>query len=47
VRDYLIATFPIDLHRLTVVGFGARRLKRPETPNAAINRRVEVALMIP
>lgn len=47
VRDYLIEAFPIDPHRLRVVGFGERRLKRPQTPFAAINRRVEVVLIAP
>lgn len=46
VRDYLITAFPIDPHRLVAVGFGFRRLKRPETPRAAINRRVEVMLVV-
>ena len=47
VRDYLITAFPIDPHRLAAVGFGFRHLKRPETPRAAINRRVEVLLIVP
>ncbi len=47
VRDYLIAAFPIDPHRLVAVGFGFRHLKRPETPRAAINRRVEILLIVP
>jgi outer membrane protein OmpA-like peptidoglycan-associated protein len=42
VRNYLISAYAIDPRRLMVVGFGAHRLKRPEFPHAAINRRVEV-----
>lgn len=47
VRDYLITTFPIDPRRLLAVGFGFHHLKRPETPRAAINRRVDVLLIVP
>ena len=47
VRDYLVEAFPIDPHRLKVIGFGEQRLKRPHTPFAAINRRVEVVLIAP
>lgn len=47
VRDYLISVFPIDPQRLAAVGFGFRHLKRPDTPRAAINRRVEVLLIVP
>ena len=47
VRDYLISAFPIDPDRLVSAGFGARRLKRPNEPRAAINRRVEVLLIVP
>ena len=47
VRDYLVSSFPIDPPRLTAVGFGFRRLKRPDAPCAAINRRVEVLLVVP
>jgi OOP family OmpA-OmpF porin len=47
VRDDLIATFPIDPDRLATVGFGFRHLKRPNAPRAAINRRVEVLLIVP
>lgn len=47
VKDHLIATFPIDPYRLRAVGFGDRRLKRPGRPEAAINRRVEVILILP
>ncbi len=47
VRDYLISAFPIDPNRLVTAGFGFRQLKRPNTPRAAINRRVEVLLVVP
>lgn len=47
VRDYLVTAFPIDPYRLKAVGFGDRRLKRPGKPTAAINRRVEVILILP
>ena len=47
VRDYLISAFPIDPPRLMTVGFGLRRLKRPAAPHAAVNRRVEVLLIVP
>jgi outer membrane protein OmpA-like peptidoglycan-associated protein len=47
VRDYLISVFPIDPQRLAAVGFGFRRLKRPDSPRAGINRRVEVLLIVP
>lgn len=46
VRKYLVSVFPIDPRRLLSVGFGLRQLKRPETPYAAVNRRVEVALIV-
>jgi outer membrane protein OmpA-like peptidoglycan-associated protein len=47
VFEYLTQAYPIDPHRLMVVGFGFRRLKRPDAPQAAINRRVEVLLIVP
>ncbi|KAB2875187.1 MAG: OmpA family protein [Pseudorhodoplanes sp.] len=47
VRDYLVSAFPIDPDRLMTVGFGFRQLKRPNAPRAAINRRVEVLLIVP
>ncbi len=47
VSTYLARAFPIDPQRLMVVGFGSRRLKRPGVPRAAINRRVEVLLIVP
>lgn len=47
VRDYLISAFPIDPPRLMTVGFGFQRLKRPDAPRAAVNRRVQVLLLVP
>ena len=46
VRKYLIENHPIDPSRLVTVGFGKDRLRLPEEPNSALNRRVEVALII-
>lgn len=45
VRQYLLETFPIAPGRLVSIGFGQERLKRPDQPRAAINRRVEVLLI--
>ena len=47
VKGHLVDNFPIDPRRLRAVGFGDMRLKRPERPEAAINRRVEVILILP
>lgn len=47
VKDYLISAFPIDPPRLMTVGFGFRRLKRADAPRAAVNRRVQVLLVVP
>ena len=47
VVRFLIQNFPIDPTRLIAVGWGESRLKTPDTPNAAINRRVEVTMMLP
>ncbi|TVS05144.1 MAG: OmpA family protein [Rhodobacteraceae bacterium] len=46
VRNYLIEAFAIDPDRLISVGFGQERLKQPEAPRAAVNRRVEIALIV-
>ena len=43
----LIQEYGIDPSRLTPVGFGFHRLKNPRTPKAAVNRRVEVMLIVP
>jgi outer membrane protein OmpA-like peptidoglycan-associated protein len=47
VAEYLTEQYAVDPRRLMVVGFGFLRLKRPEAPRAAINRRVEVLLIVP
>lgn len=46
VRQYLITTFPIDPARLYVAGFGSRFPRAADAPAAAINRRVEVTLIV-
>jgi len=45
VVQYLVEAFPITPERLISVGFGQYRLKAPDDPRAAINRRVEVLLI--
>jgi len=47
VRDYLVANWKIAPERLEVYGWGEDRLKDPAHPRAAINRRVEVTLILP
>lgn len=47
VRRYLVEAFPIEPERLVAAGFGESRLKRPDSPYAALNRRVQVALIVP
>lgn len=47
VRGFLIESFPIAPERLLAVGWGETRLKDPEAPEAGINRRVEVTLIVP
>lgn len=47
VRDYLIDRFEINPRRLHIIGWGESRLKNPRKPFAAMNRRVEVTLIIP
>ncbi|MCB1379937.1 MAG: OmpA family protein [Alphaproteobacteria bacterium] len=47
VRDYLVKRFVIDPRRLHVIGWGESRLKFPDEPYAAVNRRVEVTLVVP
>ena len=46
VSAYLSEAYPIDPRRLRTVGFGFHRLKRPDAPRAAVNRRVEVTAII-
>lgn len=47
VSRFLVQNFPIDPGRLIAVGWGESHLKTPATPTAAINRRVEVTLLLP
>jgi outer membrane protein OmpA-like peptidoglycan-associated protein len=47
VRRYLIEKHPIDARRLYIVGYGPTRLADPDNPRAAINRRVEIAVLLP
>ena len=47
VRNFLITNFAIHPSRLISVGFGEERLRDPANPRAGINRRVEVALIVP
>ena len=46
VRDFLLHEYAVDPSRLIAIGFGEGRPRTPETPFAAINRRVEVALIV-
>ena len=45
VKRFLVNEYGIDPDRLEVFGWGETRLKRPENPSAAVNRRVEVSLV--
>ncbi len=45
VADYLVRTFGIAPQRFDVQGHGESRLKKPLTPEADVNRRVEVVLL--
>lgn len=47
VRRFLVENFAIVPDRLVAVGFGETQLKAPYAPLADINRRVEVALILP
>lgn len=46
VRDFLLREYAVDPSRLIAVGFGEDRPRAPDAPYAAINRRVEVALIV-
>ncbi|MCA3505496.1 MAG: OmpA family protein [Rhodobacter sp.] len=46
VRDHILRNFPVEPERLIAHGFGEDWLKTPETPYAAINRRVEIILIV-
>lgn len=45
VAEYLGRAFGIAPQRIDVQGFGESRLKRPESPDADTNRRVEIVLL--
>jgi len=46
VRKYLVESFPVQPSTLVSIGLGETQLKRPSEPNAAINRRVEISLLL-
>ena len=46
VRNYLIERFPVLPSNLVSIGLGETQLKRPAEPNAGINRRVEISLLL-
>ena len=45
VAGFLVENFHIDPKQLVAVGFGEEKLKNPENPLAAENRRVQVVNM--
>jgi len=47
VRAYLSETYGVDPLRLVIHGWGQSRLKDPANPFSGINRRVEIALIMP
>ena len=47
VRNALVENYTIDPRRLHVIGWGESRPKTPRFPLAAVNRRVEVTLIVP
>jgi outer membrane protein OmpA-like peptidoglycan-associated protein len=47
VRAYLSKTYGVDPLRLVIHGWGQSRLKDPANPFSRINRRVEIALIMP
>jgi len=46
VAHYIAENYPIDPSRLVTTGFGFQKLKAPSLPTAAINRRVEVSVIV-
>ena len=46
VRKYLVQRFPVQPTALISIGLGETQLKRPAEPNAGINRRVEISLLL-
>jgi OmpA-OmpF porin, OOP family len=47
MREYLIEQFGIDGERLVIHGWGEDQLKDQSAPKSSVNRRVEVALIVP
>jgi len=47
VRSYLSETYGVDPLRLVIYGWGQSRLKDPANPFSGVNRRVEIALILP
>jgi outer membrane protein OmpA-like peptidoglycan-associated protein len=46
VREYLVQRFPVQPTALVSIGLGETQLKRPAEPNAGVNRRVEISLLL-
>ena len=46
VRKYLVQRFPVQPTALVSIGLGETQLKRPAEPNAGVNRRVEISLLL-
>ena len=46
VRMYLVKRFLLQPDALVSIGLGETQLKRPSEPNAGINRRVEISLLL-
>ena len=46
VRKYLLQRFLLQPNTLVSIGLGETQLKRPAEPNAGINRRVEISLLL-
>ena len=46
VRKYLVQRFPVKPDALISIGLGETQLKRSAEPNAGINRRVEISLLL-
>jgi hypothetical protein len=46
VRKYLVQRFLLHPNTLVSIGLGETQLKRPAEPNAGINRRVEISLLL-
>ena len=47
VRDYLVRVHGISPDRLIAHGWGERQLRLPSDPHSGVNRRVEIALLLP